>query len=575
MARYLLLFLLLTNFLASRAQNGAQNASLNGGTLQGVMSKGNKTDTLYIFDQEKPSAPGSPAGTYVWQYLPLDRTYGNVPYSFGLGATAYTGVGIRDNVMHEGWNLNYGGGPIIGGKPFFGRSTEYMYIPSPGDTIAGEIHTFLGDFQGRQIRGESYTARKNPEGTLNIDHYHAVARSYLKHPYTDRVYFSTEPSSTGASSSWALSETNNFSLLYDSDKGVIANLAGKTSNGDPTWNFQNFNTVIMPTMTVSNEIIVADKATLRATTTNTTQLGDAERRWSTVWGYDGDYSNILRGVRVVAGNNGEVVFSGAKLSVATNINNNTYASIDNSNGGTTALSSLYFSQDNNNYAGIEHFNAGYSGNYSGTSLPLANSTSLGGATTATGGNYYGSAFTYRTLANVALHSTSGTSIGYRSDAVGFRVGQIQNLHSTNTAAWQVDGSVKINLSNDANYDIYYRNNNGALTRLPAGTDGYVLTTHSTSSAPTWEAAARTLKETTNWTPGVVAAGSSASTTVNVTGAAVGDPVTVSKKTGYTNGEVYDAFVSAPNTVTIRVHNVSTASANYSTAADFNVIVHKY
>lgn len=90
-----------------------------------------------------------------------------------------------------------------------------------------------------------------------------------------------------------------------------------------------------------------------------------------------------------------------------------------------------------------------------------------------------------------------------------------------------------------------------------------------------EGMAVALKGTTNWTPGVVAAGSSTSTTLTVTGAAVGDPVTISKLAGYSNGEVYDAFVSATNTVTIRVHNVSTGSANYSSAADYNVIVLKY
>lgn len=91
-----------------------------------------------------------------------------------------------------------------------------------------------------------------------------------------------------------------------------------------------------------------------------------------------------------------------------------------------------------------------------------------------------------------------------------------------------------------------------------------------------ESLAAVLKGTANWTPGIVAAGSSATTTLAVTGAALGDPVTISKTSGaYSNGEVYDAFVSATNTVTIRVHNVSTGSANYNTAEDYNVIVLKY
>lgn len=85
-----------------------------------------------------------------------------------------------------------------------------------------------------------------------------------------------------------------------------------------------------------------------------------------------------------------------------------------------------------------------------------------------------------------------------------------------------------------------------------------------------------LKGSTTWQPGSVAAGSSATTNITVTGAALGDPVTVSKASGaYSNGEVYDAFVSATNTVTIRVHNVSTGSANYNTTETYKVVVLRY
>lgn len=49
-------------------------------------------------------------------------------------------------------------------------------------------------------------------------------------------------------------------------------------------------------------------------------------------------------------------------------------------------------------------------------------------------------------------------------------------------------AVTVTLGSDANYDIYYRHTDGTLKRLAAGTDGNVLTTHSTSSAPSWTAA---------------------------------------------------------------------------------------
>lgn len=87
---------------------------------------------------------------------------------------------------------------------------------------------------------------------------------------------------------------------------------------------------------------------------------------------------------------------------------------------------------------------------------------------------------------------------------------------------------------------------------------------------------KALKGTTTWQPGIVAAGSSATTTLTVTGAATADVVHVNKVTGgLSNGEIYDAWVSATNTVTIRVHNVSTGSANYNTTETYNCVLLKY
>lgn len=106
----------------------------------------------------------------------------------------------------------------------------------------------------------------------------------------------------------------------------------------------------------------------------------------------------------------------------------------------------------------------------------------------------------------------------------------------------------------------------------SGTSGQVLTSNGTS-APSFQTLV--LKGTTTWDPASISANSSTSTSFTVTGAALGDPVTVSKVSGaYSNGEVYFAYVSATNTVTIQLQNTSGASFNI-TSDTFNVVVLKY
>lgn len=71
----------------------------------------------------------------------------------------------------------------------------------------------------------------------------------------------------------------------------------------------------------------------------------------------------------------------------------------------------------------------------------------------------------------------------------------------------------------------------------------------------------------------IAAAASEDKTVTVTGAAVGDPVALSLPAAIDAGLVFNAFVSATNTVTVRATNASAAPIDAASASFRVVVIH--
>ena len=222
------------------------------GTLDTVLATGDTTDGQINFDESltTPTGEGDAVSKTWLTFAPLDKTAytgSEVHSTFFFRQNATKQGNSVNEVMHFGWNMGDGGGPVNNAIPAIGESWESNYKPGANRWV--EKHEFyvtpntFTAAPATQIRLSSYTIDSITGG---IDYYHTVGRHYYKRPYeadATAVYFSIQPGGVyGASISLSATETKSLSITYDYRAGVTISGNGMDT-GFKIINFQGFEEV--------------------------------------------------------------------------------------------------------------------------------------------------------------------------------------------------------------------------------------------------------------------------------------------------------------------------------------------
>lgn len=404
-------------------------------TLQEVMDNGNVTNRTYYYDSIATATDGNPTSAYPFIINPLDRTGSPPPFTFALGATKYPGITRRDNVALFGWNLNAGGGPYQAGEPGIGFALEQLYIPIAGDTNTEAHLYYLTKAGGIQKRLFSYTIK---EYLGTYDFYHTVSRLYLKNPSNEQQYFIVQPSSTGASLTLLESaSTNNVKFEYDNTFGLTL-----TSSAGSVMMYQGFQEVIMPGLQLKSnigELRVTDGQTLLPDNDNMAALGFNNRRWSNIFSY-----NMHAATNISV--SGLTPIYSADINITKNVNGSASVNIENTSTGTSAHKAINFVEASDKVGGFLRYNTNFSGNFTGTSIPFSQAFQLYNNTGASPASI---PVVLSGTPICGIPGTTSTNLGFRQDATGFRIDQIQNLHTANTNAFHVVGTIRMVDGNQA------------------------------------------------------------------------------------------------------------------------------
>ncbi len=126
------------------------------------------------------------------------------------------------------------------------------------------------------------------------------------------------------------------------------------------------------------------------------------------------------------------LFTGKKMTIAGNSADST-TSLTVFNQSISGITAVWFGESDTNVGIFGKYGSGVSGNFAGTSIPSAN-TALFQV-----GNNFQNPFSMGMSVLTLRAGNTATNYGSRLDSTGFRIDQIQNLHTTNLNSFTVNG----------------------------------------------------------------------------------------------------------------------------------------
>lgn len=127
-----------------------------------------------------------------------------------------------------------------------------------------------------------------------------------------------------------------------------------------------------------------------------------------------------------------------KLNIYQNINSSACGiSIENNTNGTAANANINFHNESSNHqSSINRTASAVTGNFTGTTIARSNVFYIGNTHAAATSSVFG----FNSTSIFSLMGTATTNYGHTLSAVGFRVDQIQNLHTANLNPFTVNGN---------------------------------------------------------------------------------------------------------------------------------------